>query len=201
RRLSNLGVARKKAGRRVIQHCRGRLDTSTVSKRMNRRTLMSARQLPLKLHVDSARYAKAVEVSKRIRWDIDRDVIRDREFDFTKKFLPDGLSFVDRLPFLGADERRLLSQIQGRSYAGIFGLVERFIGAKMLEVSRDHALGDQAALEALVRFTEEELKHQELFRRIETMIGAGMPAGYSFLPRPNDVPSRVRAKPTGSSLS
>ena len=76
-------------------------------------------------HVDSARYAKVVEVSKRIRWDIDRDVIRDREFDFTKKFLPDGLSFVDRLPFLGADERRLLSQIQGRSYANIFGLVER----------------------------------------------------------------------------
>jgi len=162
---------------------------------------MSARQLPLKLHVDSARYAKAVEVSKRIRWDIDRDVIRDREFDFTKKFLPDGLSFVDRLPFLGADERRLLSQIQGRSYAGIFGLVERFIGAKMLEVSRDHALGDQAALEALVRFTEEELKHQELFRRIETMIGAGMPAGYSLLPRANEVAAVVLGKSTWSVLA
>ena len=54
-----------------------------------------------------------IEVSKRIRWDIDRDVIRGREFDFTKKFLPDGLSFVDRLPFLGADERRLLSPDPG----------------------------------------------------------------------------------------
>ena len=62
----------------------------------------------------------------------------------------------------------------------MFGLVERFIGAKMLEVSRDHWLGDQIALEALVRFTDEELKHQELFRRIETMIGSGMPAGYSL---------------------
>ena len=63
---------------------------------------MPASQPTLQPHVDSARYAKAVEVSKRIRWDIDRDVIRHREFDFTKKFLPDGLSFVDRLPFLGA---------------------------------------------------------------------------------------------------
>ena len=27
-------------------------------------------------YVDTARYAKCVEVSKRIRWDIDRDVIR-----------------------------------------------------------------------------------------------------------------------------
>jgi len=38
--------------------------------------------------VDSARYAKCVEVSKRIRWDIDADVIRGREFDFTNKLLP-----------------------------------------------------------------------------------------------------------------
>jgi hypothetical protein len=155
----------------------------------------------LQPHVDSARYAKAVEVSKRIRWDIDRDVIRHREFDFTKKFLPDGLSFVDRVPFLGADERRLLSQIQGRSYANIFGLVERFIGAKIVEVSRDHWLGDQTAFEALVRFTDEELKHQALFRRIETMIGAGMPTGYTFLPQPNDVASVVLSKSTWSVLS
>ena len=38
---------------------------------------------------------------------------------------------------------RLLSQIQGRTYANIFGLVERFIAAKVLDVSRDHWLGDQ----------------------------------------------------------
>jgi hypothetical protein len=152
-------------------------------------------------YVDSARYARCVEVSKRIRWDIDRDVLRHRQFDFTKKFLPDGLSFVDRLPFLSVVERRLLSQIQGRSYANMFGLVERFIGAKMLEVSRDHWLGDQNALEALVRFTDEELKHQELFRRIESMIGAGMPAGYTFEPRPDDVASVVLGKSTWSVLA
>ena len=109
-------------------------------------------------------------MSKRIRWDIDRDVIRGRRFDFGKKFLPDGLSQVDELRFLDARRARFLSQIQGRTYANIFGLVERFIGAKMLEVSRDHWLGDQVALEALVRLTDEELKHQELFRRIEAMM-------------------------------
>ncbi|HWZ74345.1 MAG TPA: hypothetical protein VN326_23070 [Casimicrobiaceae bacterium] len=162
---------------------------------------MPALQSTLQPQVDSARYAKCIEVSKRIRWDIDRDVIRHREFDFTKKFLPDGLSFVDRVPFLGADERRLLSQIQGRSYANIFGLVERYIGVKILELSRDHAFDDQVAFEALVRFTDEELKHQELFRRIETLIGAGMPAGYSFLPRPNDVASVVLSKSSWSVLA
>ena len=150
---------------------------------------------------ESARYAKCIEVSKRIHWHIDRDVIRHREFDFAKKFLPDGLSFVDRLPFLGADERRLLSQIQGRSYANIFGLVERFIGAKMLEITGDYRLGDQVALEALIRFTDEELKHQELFRRIESMIGSAMPAGYAFLPQPNEVAAVVLGKSTWSVLA
>jgi hypothetical protein len=166
-----------------------------------RRNSMSVAQATVPPRTDSARYAKCVEVSKRVRWDIDRDVIRHREFDFTKKFLPDGLSFADRLSFLSADERRLLSQVQGRSYANIFGLVERYIGAKILEVSRDYWLGDQIALEALVRFTDEELKHQELFRRIERMIGAGMPAGYSFVPQPNDVAAAVLSKSTWSVLA
>ena len=150
--------------------------------------------------IDSRRYAKCVEVSKRIRWDIDRDVLRGRQFDFTQRFLPDSLSKVNELAFLTASERTLLSQIQGRTYANMFGLVERFIGAKMLEVSRGHALGDQSALEALVRFTDEELKHQKLFRRIERMIADGMPPGYEFTPRPNDVASVVLGKSTWAVL-
>jgi hypothetical protein len=147
-----------------------------------------------------SRYAKVVEASKRIRWDIDRDVIRGRMFDYDKKFLPDGLSMAGKLGFLAAAERRLVSQIQGRTYANIFGLVERYIGAKMLEISRDHWLGDQTALEALVRFTDEELKHQELFRRIERMIGEGMPEGYAFMPKPNDVAAAVLGKSTWAVL-
>jgi hypothetical protein len=152
--------------------------------------------------VEASRYAKCVEVSKRIRWDIDRDVIRGRTFDFGKKFLPDGLSKVGRLPFaLGADEQRLFSQVQGRTYANMFALVERFIGAKVLEVSRGHWLGDQVALEALVRLTDEELKHQEMFRRLETMMAPGMPEGYRFLPQPNDVAQAVLASSTWAVLA
>jgi hypothetical protein len=45
----------------------------------------------------TARYAKVIEVSKRIRWDIDLDVIRGRKFDFGKKFMPDGLSKIESL--------------------------------------------------------------------------------------------------------
>lgn len=141
--------------------------------------------------VDKERYAKCIEVSKRVRWDIDNDVFRGREFDFSQKFLPDGISKIDQLDFLSDDEKRLLSQIQGRTYANMFGFVERFITAKVLETTRDHRLGDQTALEALIRFSDEELKHQELFRRIEKMMAKGMPQGYKFLPDPDTVADAV----------
>ena len=150
---------------------------------------------------ETERYARCIEVSKRIRWDIEQDVIRGRHFDRAHKFLPDGLSMVDRIPFLQDHERLLLSQIQGRTYANMFGLVERYIGAKMLEVSRSHWLGNQVALEALVRFTDEELKHQELFRRIERLASADMPEGYRFLPQPNEVAAFVLGKSTWAVLA
>ncbi|HQY48236.1 MAG TPA: hypothetical protein PLE38_14830, partial [Usitatibacteraceae bacterium] len=88
-----------------------------------------------------------------------------------------------------------------RTYANMFGLVERFIGAKILEVSRDHWMGDQVALEALVRFTDEELKHQELFRRIDAMIAPDMPATYAFAPRPNEVAQAVLGASTWAVLA
>ena len=146
-------------------------------------------------------FAKCIEVSKRVRWNIDKDVIRGREFDFSQKFLPDGISKVDQLDLLNDDERRLLSQIQGRTYANMFGFVERFITAKVLELTRDHWLGDQTTLEALVRFTDEELKHQELFRRIEKMMADGMPEGYKFLSDPNEVAAAVLEKSTWAVLA
>ena len=150
---------------------------------------------------DTDQYARCIAASKRIRWSIDDDVIRHRTFDTNQKFLPDGLSKVKEFSFLSEDEQRYLSQVQGRTYANIFGLVERYINAKVLELSRAHCLGDQTALEALVRFTEEELKHQELFRRIEALIAPGMPAGYAFLPQPNEVASVVLGKSTWSVLA
>jgi hypothetical protein len=146
-------------------------------------------------------YARAIAVSKRVRWDIDEDVIRGRSFDPDTKFLPDGLSFVQELSFLTPTEKRFMSQVQGRTYANMFGLVERFINAKVLELSQTYWMEDQVALEALVRFSEEELKHQEMFRRIERMAGEVMPEGYTFIPKPNDVAQVVLGKSTWAVLA
>src|SRR5262244_2181674 len=149
---------------------------------------------------DSSRYARCIQ-SKRVRWDIDEDLIRGRRFDVAHKFLPDGLSLADAFTTLSVDEKRFVSQIQGRTYANVCGLVERFINAKVLELSHGHWFGDQVALEALVRFSDEELKHQALFRRIDTMIGDVLPDGYSFDVDPNAVAHAVLGKSTWAVLA
>ncbi len=149
---------------------------------------------------DTSRYARCIDISRRVRWDID-DVIQGRSLRGSEAFLPDGLSFADRLEFLYDDEKRFLSQVQGRTYANIFGLVERYINAKVLEISREHWFGDQTALEALVRFSDEELKHQELFRRVERLAAEAMPPGYRFCANPDEVARTVLGKSTWSVLA
>ena len=150
---------------------------------------------------ESQRYARAVEASKRVRWTVEADVIRGRRFDTAHKFLPDGLVLADAFTTLSPAEKRFVSQIQGRTYANIFGLVERFINAKVLELSHDHWLGDQNALEALVRFSDEELKHQALFRRIDAMVGEVLPDGYRFDVDANAVAHAVLGKSTWAVLA
>ena len=150
--------------------------------------------------LEGSRYARCIASSKRVRWDIDEDVIRGRHFDAADKFLPDGLSLADAFTTLSPDEKRFVSQIQGRTYANIFGLVERFINAKVLELGRDHALGDQEAVEALVRFSDEELKHEALFRRVEAMVGEVLPDGYRFDIDPDAVARVVLGKCTWAVL-
>ena len=146
------------------------------------------------------RYARCIEVSKRVRWSIE-DVIKERTLDLNQKFLPDSLSLSSELGFLSDGEHRLLSQVQGRSYAYIFGLVERFINAKVLEVSKEHWFGNQVALEALIRFSEEEIKHQALFRRMEQLATDVMPAGYTVTADPNAVAHAVLGKSTWAVLA
>ncbi|TFY98501.1 hypothetical protein [Ramlibacter rhizophilus] len=149
----------------------------------------------------SQRYARCIEISKRVRWEIERDVIRGRRFDYGKTFLPASLSLVGELEFLTAPDRRFLSQVQGRTYAYVFGLVERFISAKVLDISREHWFGDQHALEALVRMGDEEIKHQELFRRLESQMSADMPSGYEQTADPNAVARAVLGKSTWAVLA
>ena len=148
---------------------------------------------------DAARYRRCIKASKKVRWEID-DVIQGRGFDPEDHFLPESFTLAGELPWLSEAEKRRLSQIQGRTYAKMFGLLERFVNAKVLEVSQDHWFGDQVKLEALVRFSDEEIKHQALFRRIDASIAAVMPEGYVFAAEANAVAATVLSKSTWAVL-
>jgi len=149
---------------------------------------------------ESRQYEKCLSNARKVNWDIEKDVIRGRTLNARHKYLPDTLSLATELAFLHPEEQRFLSQVQGRSYAYIFGLVERFIGAKVMELSQAHALGDQIATEALVQFSAEELKHQALFRRVEALADATLPPGYKMMADPSEVAQVVLAKSTWAVL-
>jgi len=149
----------------------------------------------------ASRYARCLDASRSVAWDVDRDVLRGRTLDFSRQFLPDGLSLLDRLDFLGDEDALLLSQLQGRTYAGTLGRVEHFIGATARMQTRSHVPGDQDALTGLVRLASQELKHQELFRRLELMMSAGMPSGYVMLADPNEVARTVLDRSAWSLLA
>ena len=52
--------------------------------------------------IPTERFARCIAALKRVRWDIEADVIRDRRLDRASKFLPDGLSLAGRLDFLSS---------------------------------------------------------------------------------------------------
>lgn len=149
----------------------------------------------------ASRYARLLLSSPCNPWDIERHVFRGRALDFSRMFLPDGLTLLDRLDFLEPGETRLLSQLQGRTYAATFGLVERVIGATALLQAQAHVHGDQAAVESLVRFANDELKHQELFRRLERMMQGGMPPGYVVVAAPDEFARAVLGRSAWSLLA
>jgi hypothetical protein len=77
--------------------------------------------------IPTQQFARCIAASKRVRWDVEAGVIRGRRFDLAYKFLPDGLTLAKTLSFLSPTEKRYFSQVQGRTYANMFGLVERVI--------------------------------------------------------------------------
>ncbi len=151
--------------------------------------------------IDSARYGKCLHNAQKVAWDIDADVIRFRQLGTDCKFLPDSLSLVTQLSFLNEGQRRLLSQVQGRTYAYLFGLIERCINAKVLELGRAHCFGDQTALAAMLRFVQDELKHQELFRRVEKLADLALPPGYRMTTDPDSAAAAMLGKATWAVLA
>jgi hypothetical protein len=125
-------------------------------------------------------------------WTVD-DCFRDRDFDFTKPFLPERLAGVTSIGCLGEDEKRMLNQIRGNSYCHIFAFVEEYIVPLVIDRARAEVYGDETRLWALLRFAEEEVKHQEMLRRAGEQFEAGFGVRCGLVPGREAVAEAVLA--------
>ena len=145
----------------------------------------------LSSNITGFRYERCI-LSKRVRWDIDGDVIRGRASP-CRQVSPDGLA-GQTFGFLSAEGA--VEPGAGAAYANIFGLVERFINARF---SNQQGLldGRQIALEALVR-SAEELSTRNCSAVLKAWLVV-MPEGYLHA-KPNDVAQAVLASSTWAVL-
>ena len=138
-------------------------------------------------------YQDCLDISKRVSW-LEDDVLADRNFDFSKRFLPNRLTGVDEIGCLNDNEKLQLNQIMGNGYCHIFAFVEEFIIPTVTEEAMKDVYGDEVRARSLLRFAEEELKHQELFRRSVELFGQGFGSECSLIPGREDVAKVVRSK-------
>jgi hypothetical protein len=118
-------------------------------------------------------YTSCIRNSERVTWTIDQVLPADRELDFTKSFLPDALAHARGLATLSGAEKLKLNQIRGHSYLQLFAFVEEYIIAHASEQATAEIHGDHEALRALLRFAEEEVKHQTTFKRYKAAFSRG----------------------------
>jgi hypothetical protein len=118
-------------------------------------------------------YGACLQGSVTKAWTVE-DCFRGRDFDFDKPFLPDRIAGVNAVGCLTDDEKRMLNQIRGNSYCHIFAFVEEYIVPLVMDRARTDVYGDETRLWSLLRFAEEEVKHQEMLRRAVEQFQAGL---------------------------
>jgi hypothetical protein len=138
-------------------------------------------------------FGNVLENSKKVAWRED-DVLNGRRFDLSKRFLPNSLSGVDEINCLNEEEKLRLNQIMGNAYCHIFAFVEEFIVPTVAEEALHDPYGDEVRQRSLVRFSEEELKHQELFRRSIRLFREQSGVTPQLIPGREEVAAVVRSK-------
>jgi P-aminobenzoate N-oxygenase AurF len=135
-------------------------------------------------------YETCLDGSVKNAWTVD-DCFRGRDFDFTKPFLPDRIAGVNAIGCLSDDEKRMLNQIRGNSYCHIFAFVEEYIVPMVVDHARGDVYGDETRLWSLLRFAEEEVKHQEMLRRACNQFEAGFGTSCGLVPGREEVARAV----------
>jgi hypothetical protein len=118
-------------------------------------------------------YRETLEQTRRNSWSIDEVLAPDAALDFQRPFLPESLALTGGLDFLDEREQRTLNHIRGKSYLGLFGLVEEFILPFVLDHARGRLDAGDEEVRALLQFAGEEAKHIHLFKRFSEVFERG----------------------------
>ena len=138
-------------------------------------------------------YQSALAASEGIKWRIEDIIGGHKRLDFTKPFMPESLARVDELPFLTADEKRVLNQIRGNTYLCIFGLVEEFILPFVMDHTRPQLQSDDYRVRALLQFASEEAKHIQLFKRFREEFEQGFGTQCAVIGPPEEIARTILA--------
>ena len=127
-------------------------------------------QLPSIAIKHDVNFEQLINISEKVNWRLDDVITLDSTFDFSKNMLPQAFFPLDEFAFLDAPDKIIYNHILSYSYLNIFELSEEFIIGMALELAQDEFHSDRDAGRALSRFCDEELKHQEMFRRARYLI-------------------------------
>src|SRR5881394_3889492 len=96
-------------------------------------------------------YRSCVESSEKVSWRLDDVFPPGTRLDFTRPFLPEGLAStrdIATITFLDNHERRALNQIAGNAYMNLFGFIEEYILATMVQHAQAEMFGNHDAIRA-----------------------------------------------------
>nr|WP_233278259.1 hypothetical protein [Myxococcus stipitatus] len=127
-------------------------------------------------------------------WRLDELLPKDTVLDFSRRFLSDELTGAEAIPFLSAEERLMLNHIRSNSYAHLFLFLEEYAVALAAQRAGLELHGNATHMRALLRFTEEELKHQQLFARFTSAFARGFKIVPALLDNHVEVARAIMAK-------
>ncbi|QRN96331.1 diiron oxygenase [Archangium violaceum] len=139
-------------------------------------------------------YQSCIQNSERVSWRVDELLPRDTVIDFSRRILSDALTGTESISCLSAGEKLALNQIRSNSYAHLFLFLEEYVVALMSQRAGLELHGNSTHMRALLRFTEEEIKHQQLFARYTDMFARGFNVAPALLDNHVQVARAIMSK-------
>ncbi len=118
-------------------------------------------------------YASLLRDAELARWTLDEQTARLHDLDFDRRFLSEPLVHAQRLPFLDARERILLSQIRACTYLELLVLAEKFVVPFVMAQAAKSLHGDIERFLALMGFGQQAAKHMAAFSRFASAVRSG----------------------------